>query len=181
MQALTTRAGILLTALLAPLAAFADRSHPGWVDLGHLAAIDPADEVVNLRLDGWLLGFAKRAADESNDPDARILSGIDSIHVRIFAIDHGYRELADRAADLVSELRADAWEPFATVRGRDRFVYVMVKGSNRVLDGITLVALDNGHEAVFVNIAGRLHPDDVARIIDSEDLIHADIDLSLAD
>ncbi|MDX1569911.1 MAG: DUF4252 domain-containing protein [Xanthomonadales bacterium] len=173
---------LAIASILLPLTAgAADRNHPGRIDLSRLGAIDAAQELVNIRLDGWLLGFARKAAEESRDPDAQVLSDIDSVQIRVFEIDDRTPDLAGTAADLVDQLRRDAWETFATVRSRDGFVYVLVKGSDQMIDGITLVALDEGHEAVFVNVAGRLHPDDIARIIEDKDLVHADIDLSFSD
>lgn len=173
---------LAIALLLLPLSGqAAERGHPGRVDLSRLDAINAAQELVNIRLDGWLLGFAKQAAEESRDPDAGILSDIDSVHIRVFEIDDPGADLARTAASLVADLQDAAWETFASIRDRDSFVHVLVKGSDTLIEGITVVALGDEHEAVFVNIAGRLHPDDIARLIEDKSLIHADIDLSLSD
>ncbi|MEM9300918.1 MAG: DUF4252 domain-containing protein [Pseudomonadota bacterium] len=165
------------TLLLLPLTAAADRSHPGYVDISRLTHFADAEAVVDVKLDGWLLGLARQAAEESGDDDARILTNIDSIRVRVFETDGRDHELRDTADDLLRDLRRAGWEEFTTVRSDDGYVFVMVIGDEAQLDGMTVVAIDDGHEAVFVNIAGAILARDIGRLLANSDIMHGDLDL----
>ncbi len=166
--------GLLLLALCAGASAQSN-PHPGFVDLDRLAGLANAEVLVDVRLDGWLLGLARAAAAEAGDDHARLLSGIDSIRVRIVRLDDP--GLVDQAQALARQLGSEGWEPFARVRKSGDFVQVMVKGSQDRIDGITVMAMEAADEAVFVNIAGRLDPADLARILSDKKLIHADLGL----
>ena len=168
----------LLSVLLAAPAAGLAQSHPGFVDFENLRGLEDSELVVDVKLGGWLLGWARSVADQSDDEDLDVLSSIDSIRVRVFELNNA-ADVVDSSRDLAEELRDDGWEDFAQVKDKDETVFVMVKGSAAQLDGITVIAVDHDHEAVFVNVAGRLDPADIARILDDQDLIHADLDLDL--
>lgn len=164
----------IVTLLMMPtLALGADRQHPGYVDFDSLPGLGKADATVDITLGGWLMGLARIAAEEDDDLD--FLSGIDSIRVRVFEIDDNADVFLDDARQIMEELERLGWEQFAKVNKRDELVFIMVKGDERQLDGITIVAVDSGDEAVFVNISGSIDPADIAKIISDKDLIHADI------
>ncbi len=165
--------------LTASVAALADRNHPGFVNFDSLKALRGQQAVVRLDLDGWLLGLAKQAAKESGDEDAEFLRRIDSVQVRIFELDGDIDDVRDDARALADDLFDQGWESMASINDKGSMVQVMVKGSEEGLDGITIMAMDNGSEAVFVNIRGHIRSEDVARIINSKDLIHADLDIQI--
>lgn len=154
------------------------QTHPGFVDFANLSGLENSELVVDVKLGGWLLSWAQSVAATSDDEDLDVLSSIDSIRVQVFELDPD-ADLASSSIDLAQGLRDDGWEDFAQVREKHDTVFVMVKGSASQLDGITVIAVAHGEEAVFVNIAGRLDPADVARILDDQDLIHTDLDLDL--
>ena len=165
-----------LAMLMIPLAALgADNRHPGYVDFDSLPGLGKADATVDVTLGGWLMGLARVAAEDDQDLD--FLNGIDSIRVRVFEVDDNADVFMDDAREIMGDLEHRGWEQFAKVSKRDELVFIMVKGDERQLDGITIVAVDSGDEAVFVNISGSIDPDDIARIISDKDLIHADIDI----
>lgn len=166
--------GLLLLALGAGASA-QPSPHPGFVDLDRLAGLANAEVLVDVRLDGWLLGLARAAAAEADDEHAELLSGIDSIRVRIVRLDDP--GLLDQAQALAQQLSTEGWEQFARVRRSSDYVQVLVKGSQDRIDGITVMAMEASDEAVFVNIAGRLDPADIARILGDKKLIRADLDL----
>ena len=164
----------LVTLLMLPIAALsADNRHPGYVDFDSLPGLGSADASVDVTLGGWLMSLARVAAEE--DDDLEFLNQIDSIRVRIFEIDNNADLFLNDAREIMGDLQDRGWEQFAKVNKRDELVFIMVKGDHKKLDGITIVAVDTGDEAVFVNISGSIDPDDIARIISNRDLIHADI------
>ena len=154
----------------------AERQHPGYVDFDSLSGLADAEATVDIRLGGWLLDLAKHAT-EDGDEDLRFLSDIDTIRVRVFEMNDDVESFRAEAEKILAELQDRGWEEFARVRSKDELVFVMVKGSDTRLEGITVVAIGDDNEAVFVNIAGSIDPEDIARILRDEDLIHVDIDL----
>lgn len=165
------------TLLASPLAA--QTGHPGRVDFASLDSFFDEEEVtVDVTLGGWLLSWAKTAAE--GDPDLEMISKIESIRVKVFRVSEGpsFKAQADR---VVKSLIGDGWERFARVNEKDSWVHVLVKGNATELAGITVVAMDDDAEAVLVNVAGRLDPADVAAILDDGDLMNVDLDLDFDD
>jgi hypothetical protein len=173
-QILATLA-IVAMLMMPTLALGADNQHPGYVDFDNLPGLGNADATVDITLGGWLMGLARIAAEEEDDLD--FLNGIDSIRVRVFEIDDNADVFLDDARQIMEDLEQRGWEQFARVNKRDELVFIMVKGDERQLDGITIVAVESGDEAVFVNISGSIDPDDIAKIISDSELIHADIQI----
>lgn len=166
---------LVAAALAIPMSASAiDPSHPGFVDLDALGSFAEEDVMVDIRLGGWLLDLARVAAEE--DEDVRILSQIESVRVRVLR-GHGSDQFRHQANQLVGELRGAGWEEFATVRDEDDRVHVLVNGSANHIDGITVIAWDADDETVLINVAGKIRPEDIARIISDDNLIHTDLDL----
>jgi hypothetical protein len=181
---MTQRFKILIPALIAliflsvPSAALAaDNQHPGFVDFDSLSGLADAQAVVDIRLGGWMMDLAKHAADEADDDDLRFLSDIDTIRVRVFEMEDKVASFRAEAEKILAELRDRDWEEFARVRSDDELVFIMVKGDETRIEGMTIVAIGDDNEAVFVNISGSIDPQDIARILNDEDLIHVNIDL----
>ena len=166
----------LVTLLMLPMTILgADQQHPGYVDFDSLPGLGKAHATVDVTLGGWLMGLARLATEDDEDLD--FLSGIDSIRVRVFEVEDNAELFLNDARQIMDDLKQRGWEQFARVSKSDELVFVMIKGSERRLDGITIVAVNSGHEAVFVNISGSIDPADIAKIIGDKDLIHADIQI----
>lgn len=171
---------LILFATVPLTAVAADSRSPGWVDIDSFGLVADEDMLVDVHLGGWLMGLARAAAADSGDPDADIIQGIEQIRVRVFDTSRLGSDFVDQAQQMVASLRRDGWEEFASVRDRreSAFVHVLVLGNDQQIDGITLVAIDDQNEAVLVNIVGRIRPADVARLLNDEGLIHANLDWS---
>jgi len=168
----------LVTLMMISGAVFgAGNQHPGYVDFDSMPGLGNADATVDVTLSGWLMGLARVAAKQ--DEGLEVLKGIDSIRVRVFDLDDNADLFMDDARQIMGDLEDRGWEQFAKVNKRHELVFIMVKGDASKLDGITIVAVESGDEAVFVNISGTIDPADIARIISDKDLIHADIDLDI--
>jgi len=155
------------------VAVSADSSSRGYIDLDRLFD-DDAVATVDVNLSGWILGLAKAAANESGDEDLDFLKRLDSVQIRVFESTSISRKMRNNARNLVDRLSDNGWESMVTAKSDDGHVHVMVHGSEDWLDGITVVAIDEG-ETVLVNISGRLEPSDLAFLMDSD--IGDDLDL----
>ncbi|GJM10210.1 MAG: hypothetical protein DHS20C11_24860 [Lysobacteraceae bacterium] len=152
----------------------------GFVDFDQIDLLSELNTVVDVRIGGWLLEFARDAAIESGEEDLEVLSGVDSIRVRVYELgDIDPRDVADAAELIRSDLLRDQWEDMAVVRDRHDKAYIMVKGNRDNLSGITVMAISNDDEAVFVNISGRLNSRQVAKILADNDLMGTHLDLDV--
>ncbi len=150
------------------------QTHPGRVDFNSLAGFDETNVTVDIELGGWLLNWAKAAAH--GDDDLRLISQVESVRVKVFEV-RKRRDYQSQADTVVKSLIGSGWERMARVNEDDSWVHILVKGNADQLEGITVIAMDEDAEAVLINISGRLNPDDVAALLDDEDLINVDLDL----
>ncbi len=154
--------------------ALAQSRHPGKIDFATLAGFDETNVTVDIQIGGWLLSWAQAAAE--GDEDLEVLSKVESVRVKVFEVSQR-RDYQAQANRVVRDLMGEGWERFAKVIEPDSWVHVLVKGSEDMLEGITVIAMDDEAEAVLVNIAGQLDPEDVAALLDDEDLVNVDLDL----
>jgi len=164
-------------ALLMSFSALA--AHPGKVDFDELIDLRNADVIAQVNLSGWLMNMLQSAAE--TDRDAAILAGIDEIPVRVLELGDNSRRYRNVASALHEELGDQGWDDLAQVNDDGDVVHVMVKGDAALLEGLTVMVVDNSGEAVFVNMAGAIDPEDIARLmrnvrIDGRDGLDIDLD-----
>ncbi len=113
-------------------------------------------------------GFAK-----SEDPEvANILSGLESIKVRVYNL-NGELEKASSTVDRVSsELRADKWETLVTVNNNEenQKVRIFSKSTSDVIDGVVVMVVSpekDAGEAVFINIVGEIDPEKISKVAET--------------
>ncbi len=163
---------LLILVIFAP--ALLAQGHPGRVDFNSLAGFDETNVTVDIELGGWLLNWAKAAAE--GDDDLKMLSQVESVRVKVFEVS-ARSDYQSQANQVVKSLLASGWERMARINEDDGWVHILVKGNADQLEGITVIAMDSDAEAVLVNISGRLNPADVASLLDDDDLLNVDLDL----
>lgn len=178
---------LICLALLTPLPLRAGSADdytklPGYVDFG--AAIDDVEATVEVYLKGSLLVIAREAV-KNDDPElGELLSKIDYIHVQVFPMRGGSSEkLMERTRQVGKQLEKKGWELTVRVREDEEQVHVyMLPGKKDDIAGLVVMAVEEGDEAVFVNIVGNINPAEIGRIgrtfhIDSMDLpVHVEVE-----
>jgi hypothetical protein len=166
---------ILPILLLCAVAAQAQKraDPPGMLPLGELG-IFPKDKLtVDIDLHGPLLRLIA-GATAGDDPDfAAMISGLQAIRLQVFPLAG-----ADRAAvkgkveRAVRWLEDQGWASTVRVRDGDSEVYIYLKESGGKIVGLTVLALEPGHEAALINIVGRIDPAQLGRLGQRLDLPH---------
>jgi len=144
------------------------KAFPGYVDFGQLGPIF-GEPNVEIAIGKGLLNFVGLFT-ESEDPEiANLFSRLDGVRVQVFETD----SMADGAIALVkgvaSNLSASGWESVVTVNSDDEQVRIFMKLNDDVVEGITVMALEE-HEAAFINVIGILDPNELARLMDHFDV-----------
>ncbi len=127
-----------------------------------LGANQEATVEINLR--GPMLKLAAAASDD--DPElGAMLSGLEGIFVRTYALDDNSPDAFDKALNAISQhLQSTGWETIVKVREHDERAHIAIKMNGDTIVGMTVIALDEKDRdegVVFVNIVGTL---DLAKV-----------------
>ena len=166
-----TTTGILCTAIVTTmfsvttLHAETKATSPGHIDFGEFTA--PKDgQFVEVNIQGNLINMVARLTEDSEPEVAKILRGLKSVRVNVIGLNEdNSEEIKARVKSVRAQLSAAGWERIVTVKDKneDVGVFMKLKGAEAV-EGIAVTVLDEGGEAVFVNIVGDIRPEQIAEV-----------------
>ncbi len=157
-----TGVALLCAALTFP--AIADTAPAGAIDFGKLTPAADGGQFVEVNIKGNLLNMAARLAAKEEPEIADLLKGIQSIRVNVVGLDDGNRaETQARIKAVRSELDVKGWERVVAVSEKDQDVgiYLKTRGQDAV-EGLVVTVIENGKQAVLVNIVGDIRPEKLA-------------------
>jgi len=146
------------------------KKHPGYVDFEAMGVFGDLESAVEVLLKGPMLDIAKNAVEEDDPELAGVLGGLKLVRVQVFNLDRSStKEVRERTKAAAAELEKRGWEIMVRVREDDENVYVYTLPSKKgdMIDGMVVMVVDDGDEAVFVNIAGTIDPAQMGKLGES--------------
>ncbi len=157
-----TGVALLCAALTFPV--IAETAPAGAIDFGKLTPAADGGQFVEVNIKGNLLDMAARLAAKEEPEIADLLKGIRSVRVNVVGLDDGNRaETQARIKAVRGELDTKGWERVVTVSEKDQDVgiYLKTRGQDAV-EGLVVTVIENGKQAVLVNIVGDIRPEKLA-------------------
>lgn len=128
-----------------------------------------ANEVIEVNIDGKLLGLAKRVLVKVNDKDARkvgeAIKGLEGIYVRVFNFEKENEYNISDIDAVRAQLQSPGWERLANVRSKKKNqkidVYTMFSGDK--MSGVAVV-LSEDKSIALINVIGPIDIDLLAEM-----------------
>jgi Domain of unknown function (DUF4252) len=165
MKTLRFRHASLLLALALASATQAGPS-PGYVEFGDFSAESEGRKFVEVNVGPSLIKLALTVAQRHEPALAEALQGLEQIRVNVIGLhQENAREIGLRMQKVRAELDAKGWDRIVTVREKKQQVTVHVKYRGQdAVEGLVVTVMEEGKEAVFVNVVGELNPEKLSMI-----------------
>ena len=140
--------------------------YKGYVDFGNLSKFETSEEVTEVLIEEHLIRMVSKMAGKNEPELGSVLDGIKLIKVHTFGVSDGnYDQLAKIVSDIDKRLVKDGWDRIVKTKSRDEVVNVYIKtaGEDEFV-GLTVVTVDKGGEAAFVNIVGNINMDALGKL-----------------
>jgi len=144
------------------------KDFPGYADFGELNSIF-GEPSVQIAVGGALLGLVSTLSASESPETAELFKRLHGVRVNVYENAPISSDAVDYVKDVSSKLSQRGWESVVTVNSDDEQVRIFMKINGEEIEGITVMALDEG-EAVFVNVIGNLRPDELAQVMDNFDM-----------
>jgi hypothetical protein len=134
----------------------------GLFDFGQIPGV--GEPSVQIDLDPWLLGFVGEATRPGDPATADLLAGLSGIRVRIYESMRDAAAVAGFVDDASQALESDGWQRMVYIQDGEDKVRIYVKREEANLSGMTVMVVD-ASDAVFLNIAGSITPEQLGRVV----------------
>jgi hypothetical protein len=144
---------------------------PGFFPIDRFDILSSDSISLEINLGSALLGLVA-AALETEEPElAGLIRGLKAIRVRVAEADdldvEGVRSGLSEATDW---LAGNDWSPMLRLREDEEEVYVYSRITDGVMEGMTVLAVEGGGDAVLVNIVGTLDAASLAGLAKALDI-----------
>ncbi len=157
--------------------------HPGYVDFDMLKIFSEDEAKVEINLKQPMLKLVSEFTKKEDPELFSMLEKLFLVRVYVFDADEAMaKKFNTESSKTIKMLDNEGWERVVRVREDDEHVYVYLKPSSDfdLIRGIVVIAVEENHEAVFVNIVGDIDPEQIGRLgkylnIEQLDSIQSDI------
>ena len=146
--------------------------YKGYVNFGDLEKFETGEEVTEVIIEEHLLRMVSKMAGKDEPELGVVLDGIKLIKVNTFDVsEENYPKLALIAKDIDKKLMSDGWDRIVKTKSKGEISNVYLKtGNNDEFVGLTVVSVDSGGEAAFVNIVGNIDLETIGKLSDKFDI-----------
>lgn len=150
-------------------------AQPGYVPLDKLDLF-PQDKVsTEINIEGALLSLIAAGTKRSEPEFSSMIAGLKAIKLQVIPLkDMDESSLRTRIGRTARWLEDRGWKSTLKVRDEGEETYIYLKESAGKIDGLTLLSLSPGVEAVVINIVGRIDPAQIGRLAQ-----HFDVDVNV--
>ncbi|HET7537220.1 MAG TPA: DUF4252 domain-containing protein [Candidatus Didemnitutus sp.] len=165
----------LATAALSLVLSVAARAaeDPGYVDIGQLLP-STKGQFVEVNLSQGMLKFAAKLAAREEPECADLIANLKRIRVNVVGLDDNNRAgTLEQIESVRRKLESQGWTQIVKVRETEKGDNVDIhvrQTSDEVIEGLVITVIDHKGEAVFVNIVGNIHVDQLSKIADKFDI-----------
>ena len=139
--------------------------YPGYVNFGDLSALEDGEEVTEVLIEEKLLRMVSKFTDDDKEL-SDLIGGLKLIKVNTFEVTpSNSTQLMDRAKSIDKDLMRNKWDRIVRTKSRGEVanVYIKTAGDDKFV-GLTVVSIDEGGEAAFVNIVGTINMDALGKL-----------------
>lgn len=144
---------------------------PGYVPLSELGLFPRQDLSVEVNLGGGLIKLVAAAAKKDDPELSSLLSGLKNIQLQVLPLTEkdpsAVKAKVDRA---VRWLEDKGWTAVVKVREGAEETFIYLKQTGDQIVGLTVLSFTPGDEAAFINIVGRIDPEQLSRLGEGLDL-----------
>lgn len=141
------------------------KSQPGYLPIEQLNLFPPEKLSVEINIEGPLLRMVAAATKQDDPGFSSVVAGLKGITLQAFplkGVDAG--TVKAKIAGAVRWLEGHAWTSSIKVRDKGEETYVYLKQNGDRIEGLTLLSVSPGDEAVVINIVGTIDPAQLGRI-----------------
>ncbi|MCP4902829.1 MAG: DUF4252 domain-containing protein [bacterium] len=140
-------------------------SHPGYFPLEELDLLAPADVKVDVNLSGAMIRLVV-AATKNEDPElSNMLSELKRIRVIVGeTTSDDLSQIMSQLDKAGQRLASSGWSVILKVRDDEELVRFMVRETDGVIDGMTVLYVDGAEDVAMINIVGRMDPAMIGRL-----------------
>ena len=148
-------------------------NEPGFVDFGTLSLFNEDDLVTEILIEEKLLRMVAKFTDDEEEPElTNLLGGLKLIKVNTFEVNSdNTMQILEKIKSIDKDLRGKKWDRIVKTKSKNEAtnVYVKTAGEDDFV-GLTIVTMDGGNEATFVNIVGSIDLGTINKLGDKFDI-----------
>ncbi len=148
--------------------------------LQSLIDIEPS---VEINLGSAMLGLLSGMTSEEKQI-SDVMKNLSEISVRVYRLDDGdykgdLKQVKSFINSMAGEMKSLGMEQLAAIREDDSTVFIMAEMGDDVMQGLSVMALDDDSELVVIKIGGQIMLKDLAGLMNRFDVDLDDIDVDL--